>query len=70
MEKELQIVQESQQQNEEINQQCKDMMNLTVKYCNNIQKLADRVETLEKMIAKVPEFYEYWKRLNACGYQD
>ena len=32
--------------------------------------LENRVETLEKMIEKVPEFYDYWKGLNCCGYQD
>ena len=39
-------------------------------YDEIILKLKERIENLEEAIKIVPEFYEYWKGLNACGYND
>jgi len=67
---EIEIEEWNQRQNDDVVKQYNELLDWVKQYYGNIQNLVDRVEALEKMIAKVPEFYEYWKRLNACGYQD
>jgi len=69
----MEIAQKSQRQDNDIDAICNridQLCSLTEMYYGKVKELYDRVEALEKMIVKVPEFYEYWKKLNACGYQD
>ena len=60
----------SQEDIDKIDNQLEQIIGLLDLYFNKVKELRERVENMEKMIAKVPEFYEYWKGLNACGYQD